>query len=1172
MAEQSGIQVVVRLRPMSQRELKGNTLPVVTASTDKKEVTVIKGTGARTLRNTYAFDNVFTSFSTQKEVFDSTLAPVISDVLGGYESTVFAYGQTGTGKTHTMEGDINSSENRGVIPRAAFDVFRRLADDSYVESKVTASFLEIYNEELGDLLCDVDLNDLTALQQKQKQLRLVEDPGTATKKGRGMYVMNLTEEPVECPEDVLKLMARASERRAVGETKMNKHSSRSHCVFTLRVESKRVLPDGNMMETVGKLHMVDLAGSECAKSAGGADVDPARERERKNINQSLLTLGRVITLLKAGGKAKGERIPYRDSKLTRLLQESLGGRCKTCVIATVSPSIMSVDESLSTLQYAQAAVGIKNMVQANSMVKVNVDGVQRPSTANPASNGACAQDWAELEIKMKYLEAQAEEAAAALARKHTEVQGLTERVELAEAKIVSEGKRADEAERALEAEKVAAAKAAAEAEAKRLELEAKLEDARREIAKRDTLLAARRETERKLTSEAKALLAALDAAVAQGADMHAKLTAIAHAEAAKRAKSAAFGKSAHSAVDSLDAKVAAAAAQLKAAHATASAAGAAAAEAAKRGADDAARRLVEAADGAAAFAAESRAAAASDAKDAHARREALARAVSLAAQAATNAVTMGSAEMTAGVDAVTAAVKAGDEALASWAESARASVDEAKTQVAKLVAAHTLVAQQGAAAADDAAATASAALASQRAKLGEISAALSSHEKDLEAHSAAVDAERAAAADAARGVGAGLDAAKSALERAVVQHREGQSALVADVVAQLRKTLETQTKALLESLEGSLGSGVCAAMAETGAIVETEARRAETSHASLVEATGAMRLAALAANQAVSAADGFADAADSGVAQTRTALGSMGASVAEAAERVGASAIGAFDATCASIDAHVASRESIASTIDSAAAGSKSATEAAATAVGEKMAAVSAAIATWNAAENAAVDSAEARATEASAKANASLRDATDAAKVAVESSAAEVRGFSGEVDAAMADASAAAAKHARDAKEAMGALGGEVASHVADVDLAHVPVEPVRDVEAAAFSRVLSSTPADEAVLSGGVSPAASSPAVTSVQDDEEEAFEDAEGDVVDVFGEVGGAPVVVESAPVPTAPTAPAADTENVVPAAAPAKKSLASMREGFKSKIAAPAGAERRTFGALKDVNAR
>ena len=118
------------------------------------------------------------------------------------------------------------------------------------------------------------------------------------------------------------------------------------------------------MECAGKLHMVDLAGSECAKSAGGGELDPSRERERKNINQSLLTLGRVITLLKAGGKAKGERIPYRDSKLTRLLQESLGGRCKTCVIATVSPSIMSVDETLSTLQYAQAAVGIVNKVRS----------------------------------------------------------------------------------------------------------------------------------------------------------------------------------------------------------------------------------------------------------------------------------------------------------------------------------------------------------------------------------------------------------------------------------------------------------------------------------------------------------------------------------------------------------------------------------------------------------------------------------------------------------------------------------------------------------------------------------------------------------------------------------------------------------------------------------------
>jgi kinesin family protein 11 len=436
MGEQSGIQVVVRLRPMSDRELKGNTLPVVTASTEKREVTVIKGTGARTLRNTFAFDNVFTSFSTQQEVFDQTLAPVISDVLGGYESTVFAYGQTGTGKTHTMEGTIHDADERGVIPRAAFDVFRRLADESYVEHAVSASFLEIYNEELCDLLLDVDPDDIAAAKAREKQqaLRLVEDPSTAKRKGRGMYVMNLTEETVKRPEDVLALMQRASTRRQVGETKMNKQSSRSHCVFTLRVDSKRRMPDGSVMECAGKLHMVDLAGSECAKSAGGDSLDPSRERERKNINQSLLTLGRVITLLKAGGKAKGERIPYRDSKLTRLLQESLGGRCKTCVIATVSPSSMAVDETLSTLQYAQSAHGIINKPTASSMLKVNVDGHARPATAGGnAGNGSSTQDWSEMECRMQYLEAQAEEAAAALARKHAEQSSLIDRAERAEA-------------------------------------------------------------------------------------------------------------------------------------------------------------------------------------------------------------------------------------------------------------------------------------------------------------------------------------------------------------------------------------------------------------------------------------------------------------------------------------------------------------------------------------------------------------------------------------------------------------------------------------------------------------------------------------------------------------------------------------------------------------------
>ena len=209
--------MVVRLRPMSERELKGNTLPVVTASTEKKEVTVIKGSGARRCA---APSRSTTSSPPSRRRRRCSTRPgaVIGDVLAGYESTVFAYGQTGTGKTHTMEGNLEVSADRGVIPRAAFDVFRRLrADDAYVDFDVRASFLEIYNEELCDLLVDCDLDDIAAVKAKSKELRLVEDSGgpgaPGKKKGRGVFVMGLTEERVESPEDVLTLMARAAERR-----------------------------------------------------------------------------------------------------------------------------------------------------------------------------------------------------------------------------------------------------------------------------------------------------------------------------------------------------------------------------------------------------------------------------------------------------------------------------------------------------------------------------------------------------------------------------------------------------------------------------------------------------------------------------------------------------------------------------------------------------------------------------------------------------------------------------------------------------------------------------------------------------------------------------------------------------------------------------------------------
>ena len=190
--ESTSVQVVVRMRPLNERELKGNTLPVVTASTEKKEVMVCKGAGNRQQRTTYNFDNVLGTMSSQEEVFQQTIQPVIADVLGGFECTMFAYGQTGTGKTHTMEGDLADPENQGVIPRAAQAIFDLLADPKFRDSQVTASYLEIYNEELCDLLID---------DGKDVKLLIVEDNKP---RGKGLYVQNLSEVCCHCAHCLLR--------------------------------------------------------------------------------------------------------------------------------------------------------------------------------------------------------------------------------------------------------------------------------------------------------------------------------------------------------------------------------------------------------------------------------------------------------------------------------------------------------------------------------------------------------------------------------------------------------------------------------------------------------------------------------------------------------------------------------------------------------------------------------------------------------------------------------------------------------------------------------------------------------------------------------------------------------------------------------------------------------
>jgi Kinesin motor domain len=261
----TSVQVVVRLRPLNEKELQHGTLPVVSANTAAKTVTVLNGTGSRQTKTSYKFDNVFTAFSTQQEVFDATLRPVIKDVLMGYESTVFAYGQTGTGKSYTIEGSLDDpgeykkknnyigkkttqrtqilsisifpllTDLFGVIPRSATAIFTELQQNpEFVSSQVKCSFLEIYNEELCDLL-------LSKTKQPAPKLAILEGKN-------GPFCRGLSEAIVSSAQDLLTLMRKAQQQRQVGETNMNKASSRSHCIFTLVVQAKRQLPDGSMLE------------------------------------------------------------------------------------------------------------------------------------------------------------------------------------------------------------------------------------------------------------------------------------------------------------------------------------------------------------------------------------------------------------------------------------------------------------------------------------------------------------------------------------------------------------------------------------------------------------------------------------------------------------------------------------------------------------------------------------------------------------------------------------------------------------------------------------------------------------------------------------------------------------------------------------------------------------
>ncbi|GET89303.1 kinesin, putative [Leishmania tarentolae] len=365
----NNFRVAVRVRPPLHRELHGyrpfvDVVQIVPEHPNSitlcDALDTEDGRGAVYSRQSYTFDHVHETDATQKDVYELSARPAVLSVLEGYNATLMAYGQTGTGKTYTMEGFTNEEE-RGIIPRAVEDVFayireKRCASED-IKFLVRASYMQIYNEVISDLL---EPPATACVASRSSSLTVRHTPQ------RGVYIDGLSEWIVRTPKDVYGLIAKGTALRATSATKLSELSSRSHAIFTIVVEAIEGDEANPLSYRLGKLNIVDLAGSEKIRLAG---VTGQRLEETKNINKSLHELGNVIAALAAKSGAHGRRvqrhIPFRNSALTSALRDSLGGNCKTTLIACISPALESYAESLSTLMFANRAKNIQNRAVVN---------------------------------------------------------------------------------------------------------------------------------------------------------------------------------------------------------------------------------------------------------------------------------------------------------------------------------------------------------------------------------------------------------------------------------------------------------------------------------------------------------------------------------------------------------------------------------------------------------------------------------------------------------------------------------------------------------------------------------------------------------------------------------------------------------------------------------------
>eukprot|EP00347_Sterkiella_histriomuscorum_P016618 403352497 len=365
------VRVAVRVRPMVGRELYEGGAQKICVGVDQYTNKIQIG------EKNFQFDRVFPLSCAQVDLFEVCGKNLVLGCFAGYNATILAYGQTGSGKTHTMGTGSTSGlleEQIGIVPRVFQFIFdeldRRKRMSSFSEFAIKVSFLELYNEELHDLLDPVMVGNHAS--KSTKELLIKEKNGN-------IYVQGLKEEPVQSKEECLMLLNKGISHRTTSATLMNEGSSRSHAIFTVAIEQRivkefEIAPDaveggkeeapaaGQQEELISaKFHFVDLAGSERIKKTGATGQ---LLKEGISINKGLLCLGNVISAL-TEEKSKNQHIPYRDSKLTRILQDSLGGNSRTTMIACVSPAESNYEETLNSIKYASRARNIKNKPVVN---------------------------------------------------------------------------------------------------------------------------------------------------------------------------------------------------------------------------------------------------------------------------------------------------------------------------------------------------------------------------------------------------------------------------------------------------------------------------------------------------------------------------------------------------------------------------------------------------------------------------------------------------------------------------------------------------------------------------------------------------------------------------------------------------------------------------------------